>query len=55
MTAKRWFIKFPLDPYALGPVEFEKKVGEREAREFARNFDGCRRLPAGFQCWPANP
>jgi hypothetical protein len=53
MKAKRWYIKFPLDVYALGPVEFEKPVGEKKVREYAREFEGCKRLPRGFQCWIA--
>ncbi len=51
--ATRWFIKFPLDAYAMGPVEFPKPVHEGEVREYARKFDGCKRLPNGFQCWKA--
>ena len=51
--AKRWYLKFPLDAYALGPVEFEKPVDEQEARKYARKFEGVTRLPRGFQCWPA--
>jgi hypothetical protein len=50
-----WYIKFPLDAYALGPVQFEKPVEEKEVREYARKFDGISRLPRGFQCWPADP
>jgi len=51
--ATRWFIKFPLDCYALGPVEFPKPVNEKAVREYARKFDGCKRLPNGFECWKA--
>jgi hypothetical protein len=47
---RRWYIKFPLDAYALGPVDGIHN--EREAREFARKFEGVKRLPRGFQCWP---
>jgi len=54
MKAKKWYIKFPLDAYALGPVEFDKPVGEKEVREYARKFEGCKRLPRGFECWVAN-
>lgn len=53
MKAKRWFIKFPQDVYALGPKEFETPVGERKVRDWARKWEGCKRLPRGFQCWPA--
>jgi len=51
MKAKRWYIKFPLDVYALGPVDFENPVGETEVRKYAREFSGCSRLPKGFECW----
>lgn len=54
MRSKRWYMKFPLDAYALGPVHFGKPVNEREVRAFARLFEGCERLPRGFQCWPAS-
>jgi len=53
MKAKRWYLKFPLDAYALGPVDFDKPVNEQKAREYARKFEGVTRLPRGFQCWPA--
>lgn len=52
MKSKAWFIKFPLDPYALGPVRFEKPVTEAEAREWTRDWEKVRRLPNGFQIWP---
>lgn len=53
MKSKRWYVKFPLDAYALGPVKFSKPVGERKVREWARWFEGVSRLPLGFGCWPA--
>ena len=53
MTAKKWYIKFPLDAYALGPMKFSNPVGEEEVRHKARVFSGCKRLPKGFECWPA--
>jgi len=53
MIAKRWYVKFPRDAYALGPVEFEEPVDEAGARKWAREWEGVRRLPAGFKCWPA--
>ena len=53
-TAVRWYIKFPQDPYAMGPVEFDRKVGERDVREYARSAAGCNRLPNGFECWPTS-
>ena len=54
MKSKKWYIKFPLDAYAMGPVSFDKPVGERKVKEYARKFEGCKRLPHGFQCWIAN-
>lgn len=53
MKARRWYIKFPLDAYALGPVYFEGGANEKRVREYARKFAGVDRLPRGFQCWPA--
>jgi len=53
VRCKKWYIKFPMDAYALGPVEFKKPVDEREVRRFAREYEGnIKRLPRGFQCWP---
>jgi hypothetical protein len=54
MKCNKWYIKFPLDAYALGPVEFDHEVDEQEVRQYARDFDGCKRLPIGFECWPVN-
>jgi hypothetical protein len=54
MKSKAWYIKFPLDAYALGPVRFMTPVGETAVRKWAREFDGVKRLPRGFQCWPTN-
>jgi hypothetical protein len=51
--ARKWYIKFPTDFYALGPVEFEKPVGYRKVREWARNWTKTKRLPRGFECWIA--
>lgn len=51
MKSKAWYIKFPLDVYALGPVRFDNPVGEKEVREYARKWSGVKRLPQGFQCW----
>jgi len=53
-VSKKWYIMFPQDSGALGPIEFEKPVGERVVREWTRNWEGVRRLPNGFQCWPTN-
>ncbi|MCX5814882.1 MAG: hypothetical protein NTX75_01385 [Proteobacteria bacterium] len=54
----KWYIKFPQDAYALGPVEFsrkeyEKPPDEKDVREYARGWEGVKRLPRGFECWPA--
>jgi hypothetical protein len=51
--ARKWYIKFPTDAYALGPVEFEKPVGYRKVREWARDWTKTKRLPRGFECWIA--
>lgn len=53
MRAKAWYIHFPLDAYALGPIRWDRPVGEREVRKYARQWDKVTRLPAGFSCWPA--
>ena len=53
MKSKTWYIKFPLDAYALGPVHFPTEVGEKEVRKYAREFEGVKRLPKGFECWTA--
>ncbi len=51
MKAKKWYIKFPLDAYAMGPIEFREPVDERRIRKYAREFSGYKRLPHGFSCW----
>jgi hypothetical protein len=58
MRSWRWYIKFPLDAYALGPIHFSsrdypKGADENDARQFARKWEKVKRLPAGFSCWPA--
>jgi hypothetical protein len=46
---KRYYIKFPLNAYALGPISARN---EREAREQARKlFTYGKRLPRNFECW----
>ena len=47
----KWYIKFPADVYAMGPVDFPAGSTEKDVREFARDFEGCKRLPIGFECW----
>ena len=51
--AKAWYVKFPLDAYALGPVRFNGPVGETDARQWMQEFEGVKRLPQGAECWPA--
>lgn len=46
----RYYIKFPSDAYALGPIHVSS---ERAARQWAREFAGVKRLPKGFQVWRA--
>ena len=53
VKSSNWFIKFPRDAYAMGPVRFDTLVTEARVREWARAFAGVARLPRGFQCWPA--
>lgn len=45
-----WYMKFPRDAYALGPIALPNM---RAVREWARWFSGCKRLPRGFQAWKA--
>jgi hypothetical protein len=50
---------FPLGVYALGPVHFDcrdydKPPNEKEVRDYMRKWEGVKRLPEGFQCWPKN-
>jgi len=49
--SKAWYIKFPADVYALGPVRFDEPVDEDTVRKWAKNWAGCSRLPKGFECW----
>ena len=53
MKAKRWYIFFPGDAYALGPIDLDAPGTEKDARDWAREWGGYKRLPAGFQCWAA--
>ena len=54
MKSHFWYIKFPLDAYAMGPIWFEESVNEHKVRNWARSIEGVRRLPSGFQCWTAS-
>jgi len=51
MKSKAWYMMFPGDVYALGPVRFNHEVNEQEVRAYAREWAGVTRLPNGFQCW----
>ena len=58
MRSWKWYIHFPQDAYALGPVYFEKRdytkpPNERDVRQYAREWEGVKRLPTGFSCWSA--
>ena len=50
--SNRWYVKFPLDAYALGPFEFTRSVCTRACRAYVRRWAGIRRLPRGTQVWP---
>jgi len=59
MRSWKWYLKFPQDAYALGPVyfdrrEYSKAPDEKEVGAYARDWEGVKRLPKGFQCWPMN-
>jgi len=51
MKSKAWYIKYPADAYAMGPVRFEREVSEKEVRQYSRSCSGLARLPAGYECW----
>ena len=40
--AKRWYVKYPLDCYALGPLHFNESVGADRAVEEAESLFGER-------------
>jgi hypothetical protein len=54
MKSKAWYISFPCDAYALGPIRFDHEADEQEVRQYARNWAGVTRLPNGFECWTTN-
>jgi hypothetical protein len=54
IKSKAWYIKFPCDAYALGPIRFTEPATEKDARQYARRWAGVKRLVKGFQCWPTN-
>jgi hypothetical protein len=46
----RYYLHFPGNPYALGPVSADSKAA---ARAWARQWAGLSRLPRGFALWEA--
>ena len=59
MRSWKWYIHFPLDAYALGPVyfdryDYDKAPNEKDVKAWAREWEGVKKLPAGFECWPTN-
>ncbi len=49
-VAKAWYVKYPLDAYALGPYRFEEAVKATEAIEIALEQFGerpCEVWPSG--------
>ena len=51
MKARRWYIRFRGSSSALGPVDFGRPVGEREARRWARQYAQVSRFYG--EAWPA--
>ena len=51
---KAWYIRYPGDFYALGPIRFPRIVNERDVRDYMRNCDKVARLPRGFETWPTD-
>lgn len=52
MKSRAWYVHFPGDVYALGPLRFKEPVTEREARQDARDWAKVKRLPRGTALWP---
>ena len=48
---KRWYIKYPLDAYALGPLEFAEPVSAEQAVEQAESQFGEKPR----EVWPDGP
>ena len=40
-------------PVYFDPNEYDKPPCEKEVRDYAREWEGVKKLPKGFQCWPA--
>lgn len=49
-----WYIHYPSDAYAMGPIELPADYKEADVRKYAREFSGCYKLPNGFSCWKSN-
>ena len=54
MKSKRWYIKWPGDVYAQGPVNLQTALNEKDLREYIRYIHNLKRLPRGFECWPTH-
>ena len=52
--SKAWYIYYPGDPYALGPIRFDKEVGMMAVREWAKEWEKVDKLPVGVSCWPTS-
>lgn len=49
--ARAWYVKYPLDAYALGPIRFDEAVTAETAVEEARLTRGARPQ----ELWPDGP
>ena len=49
----KWYIKFPCDAYALGPIDFPVDADENDVRDYAKRWGGYKQLPEDFECWRA--
>jgi hypothetical protein len=52
-TSTAWYVKYPGDVYALGPIRFKKPVGKMAVREYLREWEKVEKLPVGIEMWPA--
>lgn len=58
--ASSWYVKFPLDVCAMGPVKFDRLVDDQAVLQWARDFEGNPALslegsgdsPTQIQVWP---
>lgn len=51
MKGYAWYYHLPCNPYAYGPMRFDRLVSEREVRERIREVWGYKRLPRGTEVW----